>query len=224
MAIVAGLLYTIVLTLMCVALWRAFKVDLGELDPETQQFSSNILDALFHPSRKRLKRLITAVFAPWYPMGKVAAKLYGGRACGYMIVIGIPFYLWILLEFLQVVEQGLAYVGWSILFGFVAYGTGIRANMRAKYDIQGNMCEDFFVTMLMYPLVAVQMEEHLAIAVLINVDDKEMGIITGDGSDGNKNVHNKKDDSTPSIVVHHRNGKERETTPEENSEKSAFLE
>ena len=224
MAIVAGLLYTIVLTLMCVALWRAFKVDLGELDPETQQFSSNILDVLFHPSRKRLKRLITAVFAPWYPMGKVAAKLYGGRACGYMIVIGIPFYLWILLEFLQVVEQGLAYVGWSILFGFVAYGTGIRANMRAKYDIQGNMCEDFFVTMLMYPLVAVQMEEHLAIAVLINVDDKEMGIITGDGSDGNKNVHNKKDDSTPSIVVHHRNGKERETTPEENSEKSAFLE
>ena len=78
----------------------------------------------------------------------------------------IPFYLWILLEILQAVEPALAYVGWSVLFGFFAYGTGIRANMREKYGIIGNLFEDFFAVLLIYPLAAVQMDEHMEIEAM----------------------------------------------------------
>ena len=172
-SIVSGLLYTLLLNLMCVALWRAFKMELGDLDPHGPQFSSDILNSVFHPSWKMLKRLIIAVFAPWLPMGKAAGRLYGGRSWGYMVILAIPFYLWVLLEILQVVEPGLAYVGWSVLFGFFAYGTGIRANIRERYGINGNMFEDFFAVMLMYPLAAVQMDEHMEIKAMPRNGDGE---------------------------------------------------
>ena len=76
------------------------------------------------------------------------------------------FNSWLLLEVLQVLESGLAYLGWAILLGFFAYGAGLRANIREKYAIPGNMCEDFFAVMLLYPLASVQMEEHVKIAWL----------------------------------------------------------
>ena len=208
MSIVTGLLYTMVLNLMCVALWRAFKMELGDLDPHGPQFSSNILDSVFHPSWKRFKRLITAVFAPWLPMGKAAGRLYGGRAWGYMVVLGIPFYLWILMEILQVVESALAYVGWSVLFGFFAYGTGIRANMREKYGINGNMFEDFFAVLLIYPLAAVQMDEHMEIEAMLKNGDLELG--KGNESCVGKSIESfalpekKAPEDCPSMVVHQR--------------------
>ena len=108
-------------------------------------------------------------------MGKAAARLYGGRAWVQMIALAIPFYLWILLMILQVVEEGLMYVGWSVLFGFFAYGTGIRADMREKYGINGNMFEDFFAVLLTYPFAAVQMDEHMEIQAMLRNGDAEFG-------------------------------------------------
>ena len=108
-------------------------------------------------------------------MGKAAARLYGGRAWVQMIALAIPFYLWILLMILQVVEEGLMYVGWSVLFGFFAYGTGIRADMREKYGINGNMFEDFFAVLLTYPFAAVQMDEHMEIQAMLRNGDAEIG-------------------------------------------------
>ena len=78
LSIVSGLLYTLILNLMCVALLRALKMELGHVDAHEPQFSLNILDSVFHPSWKRFKRLIIAVFAPWLSMRKTAGRLYGG--------------------------------------------------------------------------------------------------------------------------------------------------
>ena len=209
LSIVTGLLYTMILNLMCVALWRAFKMELGDLDPHGPQFFSSILDSVFHPSLKRGGRLLVAIFAPWVSMGKAAGKLYGGKTWGYMLAIAVPFYLWILLELLQVLEPGLAYIGWAVLFGFIAYGTGIRANMRAKYDINGNMFEDFFAVLLMYPLAAVQMEEHMEIAAMVQNGDAELGVSNDcrvTRSMENFQVKKEHEDGF-AMEVHQRNGK-----------------
>ena len=174
-AIAAGLFYTVLLNFMCVALWRVVKTEAGDLDPNGPQFNVGIFDALYYPSGKRMYRLIVAVIAPWWPMSNTAAKLYDSSRLPYMLVLAIPFYGWVALEALQVFESGLAYVGWAVLFGFFAYGTGIRANIREKYGINGNMFEDFFAVMLLYPLAAVQMEEHVEVAKMLHDSDEEVG-------------------------------------------------
>ena len=44
----------------------------------------------------------------------------------------------------EVKVEGISYVGWTFFMMFVAYGAGIRINIRDKYKIDGNMVEDFF--------------------------------------------------------------------------------
>eukprot|EP00112_Aurelia_sp_Birch-Aquarium-sp1_P019540 Seg4846.3 transcript_id=Seg4846.3/GoldUCD/mRNA.D3Y31 product="hypothetical protein" protein_id=Seg4846.3/GoldUCD/D3Y31 len=57
----------------------------------------------------------------------------------------------------EVTVEGISYVGWTVFLVFVVYGAGIRINMREKYKIDGNMVEDFFAMLLLYPLATVQM-------------------------------------------------------------------
>ena len=38
--------------------------------------------------------------------------------------------------------------------------------MREKYGIIGNLFEDFFAVLLIYPLAAVQMDEHMEIEAM----------------------------------------------------------
>ena len=47
----------------------------------------------------------------------------------------------------EVKVEGISYVGWTVFMFFVAYGAGIRINLRDRYKIDGNMVEDFFAGM-----------------------------------------------------------------------------
>ena len=171
----SGLIYTLILNLMCVALWRALKIEGGDLDPEGPQFATDLLDVLYNPTKTKIIKVIVAIFAPWWPLGKVAAKLFNTSHWPYMILFAVPFYTWAILLLLQIENPGLPYVGWAILIAFFAYASGVRTNIRAKYRINGNMVEDFFAVMLMYPLAAVQMENHMEIADLMAPPDLEDG-------------------------------------------------
>ena len=106
-------------------------------------------------------------------MGNAAGKLNGSSRWVYMLVLAIPFYGWVVLEALQPLESGLAYIGWAVLFGFFAYATGIRFQMREEFGIIGNMGEDFFAVMLMYPFAAMQMEEQMLIVEAETKDVEE---------------------------------------------------
>ena len=162
-SICSGLAYTIILNFLCVSLWRALKIECGDLDPNGPQFSTKLQDVLYKPTKRKLCKVAVAIIAPWWSFGKVAAKLYNGKCWPYMVLLAIPFYTWALLQILQVVNPGLFYIGWSVLFGFFAYAASIRSNMRDKFNINGNMVEDFFAVMLAYPLAAVQMENHIEV-------------------------------------------------------------
>ena len=163
MSIAAGVPYTILLCIMCVALWRALKMEDGDLDPHGPQFTTGLLDVISKPTGESLKKVLVAVFAPWYSMGNAAYKIGGKQTSRwvYWLVLAVPFYTWIILMALEPVVKAISYVGWTILFAFFAYGTAIRYTMREKYSIHGNAAEDFFAVMLLYPFAAFQMEHHM---------------------------------------------------------------
>jgi len=164
-SIASGVPYTILLCFMCVALWRAVKVEAGDLDPNGPQFTTGLLDVLSTPTTESVIKVFVNIFAPWYSMSVAASEMERpkGRTWIKMLILAIPFYTWIallVLEFIGI-APGICYVGWTVLFGFFAYSTGIRLSIREKYGIHGNMMEDFFAVMILYPFAAYQMEHHV---------------------------------------------------------------
>ena len=163
MSIASGVPYTILLCMMCVALWRAVKMEAGDLDPHGPQFTTGLLDVLSNPNKSMVGKILLAVIAPWYSMGNAAYKLGGMKNSRwvYWLISAFPFYLWIILMTLEPVVDAISYVAWTVLFIFFAYGTSIRYSMRLKYNIYGNAAEDFFAVMILYPFAAFQMEHHM---------------------------------------------------------------
>jgi len=156
-AIIAGLPYTVVMNFLCVAIWRAVKEDVGDYDPKNAQFTMSIFDI---DSAKRFRKMITATIAPWYHLGKTSAKLHNGSSTGHMIFLGLIFNLWIALLAVEVEVKGISHVAWALFIVFVGYAACLRINVREKFEIDGNMAEDFFSVLLLYPLATVQMEDQ----------------------------------------------------------------
>lgn len=164
-SIASGVPYTIMLCFMCVALWRAVKVEAGDLDPNGPQFTTGLLDVLSTPTVESVCKVIISIFAPWYSMGTAAGMVekQNGRMWTHMLIMALPFYACISMLVLErlYVFSGICYVGWTLLFGFFAYATGVRNSIREKYEINGNIAEDFFAVMVLYPFAAYQMEHHM---------------------------------------------------------------
>ena len=106
-----------------------------------------------------VKFLFTFV-APWYFLGHVNSKLFNTTPIPTMIM-ALLHYSSIIIIILELVVPNLAYVGLTVYFGFVAYCTSIRAEVRQQSSINGNMVEDFFASLFMYPCVAVQLYDHV---------------------------------------------------------------
>ncbi len=48
MSIASGLIYTIILNFMTVALWRLCRIDAGELDPDGPEFTMELMDVFYN--------------------------------------------------------------------------------------------------------------------------------------------------------------------------------
>ena len=164
-SIAAGLPYTILLCFMCVSLWRAVQMEAGDLDPNGPQFSVSLFNPISRPSCRAVFKLFLATVAPWYVIGIAAQRRKPssprGMAC-YMVLVGVPFYAWIAMMMAELLPvNGISYVGWAVLFLFFGVATAIRTGIREEDGIHGNMVEDFFVVMLLYPFAAYQMGQHV---------------------------------------------------------------
>jgi len=172
-SIAAGVPYTILLCFMCIALWRAVHIEAGVLDPNGPAFTVDLLEVFTNPTVKSIGKVIIAIFCPWYPMGMAAWRLNDrkGTTISYFLSLAIPFYLWVIGMALEPAVEGLSYLAWAVLFAFFAYGTAIRIGIREKYGINGNMVEDFFAVMLLYPFAAYQMDHHMSDPPHLPIDE-----------------------------------------------------
>ena len=160
-SIAGGLVYTVIICFMCVAVWKILKEEAGENDPQAPQFSCSLLAAFdFNSAAKWLNVLIAAIF-PWLRGGQAAGKVYNQKSWPHMLVLSLLMYAWIALEIGEIAEDGLAYIGWVVLFAFFVYLMAIRIAIRARSGIEGSMFEDALVVIFLYPLTVDQMHEHI---------------------------------------------------------------
>ena len=65
---------------------------------------------------------------------------------------------------MQVVQPGMSFIGWTSYIAFCFILAGVRGQTRVAWGIPGNILQDFFASLFMYPNVVVQL--------LMGADDK----------------------------------------------------
>ena len=98
---------------MCVALWRAVKIEGGDLDPNGPKWSIDIISVFC--KLKTLIKFLVAIFVPWFFVGRAYGRYHKCSPLPVMISMAVVMYAWIVLCALTPVEDGLFYVGWDDL-------------------------------------------------------------------------------------------------------------
>ena len=139
-SIAGGLPYTVVLCVMCVAMWRYLKAEsrqgINKLPPP--EFSKQILDT--YQKLSNLPKLGLCLVAPWYFIGRAGMRLnkYSIYRTVYtMVIIALLFYSSIVLMALKVLEPNLLFIGLSVYIVFAVWCCRIRSQMRDAYGIDG---------------------------------------------------------------------------------------
>jgi len=190
-AIASGLVYTVLMCIACVALWRALKVAAGETTPDTPTFHIDILDPLladpfieiFSASyRKRTKSrivllgkfLMNIVMAP-YSAAECSKLVYGSSYfVPTLLFLSVTPSLAITLLSLQTVFDGSWALGVVCYIVFTFAISIIRQGAREKLNIPGSPLEDFFLSVILYPSVVVQMQETLNYSVNVTPDKRSL--------------------------------------------------
>jgi len=173
MAIATGLIYNVLMCLACVSLWRGLQIQSGDRDPRLSTFSLHILDPFFSdPFPKVLSRLwihfrlfmafVRNILIAPFTLAKVAGRLHGKSAFWPTFVA-----LSLLLSFSIILNlcESLIFKldgAWSlaivvyVIFSFLT-GT-LRGQVRDRMDISGSSVEDFLLSLILYPSVALQVD------------------------------------------------------------------
>ncbi|XP_066928343.1 probable glycine betaine transporter isoform X2 [Clytia hemisphaerica] len=162
-SVACGLPFTFCLNWTCVAMWRAVREEYGEIDEQEGRWYRSMWS---FADFKILSQIPLDIVAPWYRLAKLRLKLdkqesNGGMFILYAIQFGLPFYLWIILMIVEVGVEQISYVAWACLMAFFAFSSGVRGEIREQFDIEGNMIEDLFTMVLVYPLALSQQNDQM---------------------------------------------------------------
>lgn len=160
-SVACGLPFTFCLNWTCVAMWRAVREEAGEIDPKEGRWRRS----MWKWTKPKVLDVLLSIFAPWYLLAKIRMHLNNQSGTLYQFlhsfVFALPFYLWIILMLVEVDVDQIAYVAWSVLMAFFAFASSIRGEIREIYDIEGDMVEDVFAFVLVYPLAIAQMKDQI---------------------------------------------------------------
>ena len=157
LSIAAGLPYTVVMSIICLSLWRYLKAEKRKLKTDQgiicenksfQHFSLQILDT--YQKLSNLPKLGLCVVAPWYFIGRAYGRLNKYQlfqTVFTMVIIGFLFYCAILLMVLEMLQPNMFYIGLTVYIVFAAWCCRIRSQVRDVYHIDGKSNSIFTATL-----------------------------------------------------------------------------
>ncbi|XP_063676898.1 uncharacterized protein LOC134813142 [Bolinopsis microptera] len=159
-SIVTGLPYTIIMSFLCVSLWRGLAMEFGDLNPYGADFSIGIIDPFATWDPKLWCNFAKYIFMTPLVLYKTNMRQGGQKTGSTMVAIAasVLWLSWITLHIVEIEVPGSYAIAWIFYIGFVTLVASFRSSVRAEYDINGNPLEDFFATLLVYPSVAIQLE------------------------------------------------------------------
>ena len=174
-SIVAGLPFTVAICFMCTSIWRALKIDSGDVDIcHANLFSTGTLDIFDgyktgpadtastarYTVAERLTNYAQSIFAPFVGVFKVCESVFGEGAVLAKLHAGINFsffILWLVFLIVSGADSDYAWIGWTFYMFMAFQLTFLRGAVRTQHNIYGNMFEDFFGAIVMYPNVVSQL-------------------------------------------------------------------
>ena len=167
---------------MCVSIWRAVSVAVGDLDPFGPKFSVGLFDCwAAHPYNqiKMESKMIGYLFikflknifiAPW-KLAVVKARLSASDKTWLYSIPYISFFVaFILLEFMELSYNGCWAIGVFFYLCFVTCLAAVRVQCRQRFGINGNPFEDFFAALFLYPNVILQLEMETKTLEIVTVE------------------------------------------------------
>ena len=126
MSIATGFIYTILICIACVALWRSLKTESGFATQSGQLFQIGILDPFFTDPFKHLSsswrdnsrlfgKFLTNIFLAPFTVAKSVVRMQRGTTgdfIKYFVPLALPFLLFIILHVVQVASDGTFVFGW----------------------------------------------------------------------------------------------------------------
>jgi hypothetical protein len=174
MIIATGLIYNVLMCLGCVAIWRALQIQLGDREPRPKDsWPIHLLDPFFSdPFPKVLANLSTHIrlfcgflrnvpLAPW-TLARVAGRLHG-RTTFWPVLVSLSLLLAMSLV-LPITQRFLPGANGAWALGCISYGAFVfgtctlRGQARERLGLRGTTLEDFLLTFILYPSVALQLD------------------------------------------------------------------
>ena len=162
-SVICGLPITICFNWLVVALWRAVQEEAGEIDVFKRKWQFSIWSL---NSKQKFLKCFVSIFLPWFYLAQAKIKLENKdislkNQVIFSIPFALPFYLWIVLMAMEIKVEGINYVAWAILVFFFVFGGSFRGEVRKKYKIEGDVFEDIFSFVLIYPIAIMQVHEEV---------------------------------------------------------------
>jgi len=177
MSIATGFIYTILICIACVALWRALKFESGALPSSKNKFDIGVLDPFFTDPfcqlttktlKHRMKLFLSFCFnipAAPFTVAVSLLRVSGGPGPGTntpslpaLIPLSLLLFLTVLLQVVQIAADGVFVFAWVFYIVFCAGVSIARGEVRKQLEIEGHPLEDFLISLFLYPSVALQMD------------------------------------------------------------------
>ena len=149
MSIATGLIYTVLMCIVCVALWRALQMEAGDLDPSDPSFDMNLLDPFFtHPfqdlskcfsstAKLLVKFFLNILIAP-FTVAKTSSRVTCPKSFWPVLIsLSVFLLLFVFLHFLQLLVSGVWVLAWVSYFAFGSVVAWVRCRARQFLGIPG---------------------------------------------------------------------------------------
>jgi choline-glycine betaine transporter len=147
--IILGLPFTFLLFWMCQGLLLVCREECGDLKINRKNFSTFLIN--MEPAS------LIAMVLPFMPLGQVAAKTWDGPAAPYYVAYGLGWAVTIIFLILQLEDWTWGYHAAAVYFLMGLATAGLRAAVREKLGITGDLISDTCASLFAFPWAIGQM-------------------------------------------------------------------
>ena len=159
-ATLAALPFYLVLSALCVSLWRGLEMESGDINPYGTDFSVGVIDPISSWRPPLWCAFIKNLFLTPVTIYTVLDKIgFSKKEAGISCFLAYTFWLsWLFLLILDTQLPGWRAVGWACYLAHGYIVSAARGAVRDRYQIHGSTAEDLISAILLYPCVGVQLQ------------------------------------------------------------------